>query len=201
MTIFNTAKSAPSSRAQTGPFDSSEVPNLDNYADFGAIKLRPVDGMDIRLELDEGSGRVVAVALDFYQSALQLQAFAAPKTEGLWSEVRAALANSIREQGGVVEERLGSFGPELAAHVPTIDANGAETGRRAIRFIGVDGPRWFLRGMITGAATQDPAAASLVEGLFRSIVVERGGQPIPPRELLDLHVPAGVVTPPMGSLA
>src|SRR5690606_34481394 len=47
--------------------------------------------------------------------------------------------------------------------------------------IGVDGPRWFLRGVIGGEAASDPAAAEQVEDLFRLIVVVRGGSPMPPR--------------------
>ncbi|MFM7030563.1 MAG: DUF3710 domain-containing protein [Micrococcales bacterium] len=200
MTIYSNTKSAPSTRAQTGPFDVSEAVSLEDFADFGSIKIRPVDGMDIRLEVEEGSGRIIAVAVNFFQSSLQLQAFAAPKTEGLWAEVRSSIISSVKTQGGIAEERLGSFGPEVAAQVPVHSEEGAETGKRSVRFVGVDGPRWFLRGMITGAATMDPAAASLIEGVFRSVVVDRGSGPIPPRELLDLKVPPGVVTPPLTAL-
>jgi hypothetical protein len=49
-------------------------------------------------------------------------------------------------------------------------------GKRLARFVGVDGPRWFLRGVIGGAATTDVEAAAR-EDLFRSIVVVRGGSP------------------------
>jgi hypothetical protein len=200
MTIYSNTKSAPSTRSQTGPFDQGEIGSLEGFADFGSIRIRPVDGMDIRLEVEEGSGRIVAVAVHFFESSLQLQAFAAPKTEGLWAEVRASILQGVKGQGGIAEERLGSFGPEIAAALPLHDEHGSETGKRSVRFVGVDGPRWFLRGMITGAATMDPAAASLIEGVFRSVVVNRGSEPIPPRELLNLQVPPGVVTPPLTSL-
>ena len=58
-------------------------------------------------------------------------------------------------------------------------ADGA--GKRLARFVGVDGPRWFLRGVVGGAATSDVEAAAAVEDLFRSIVVVRGTSPMPPR--------------------
>ena len=51
-------------------------------------------------------------------------------------------------------------------------------------------PRWFLRGVIGGAATSDVDAAAKVEDLFRSIVVVRGGTPMPPRDLIPLRMPA-----------
>ncbi|MGB4135503.1 MAG: DUF3710 domain-containing protein, partial [Microbacterium sp.] len=57
------------------------------------------------------------------------------------------------------------------------------------RFVGVDGPRWFLRGVIGGDAASDPAAAEQVEDLFRSIVVVRGATPMPPRDLIPLKMP------------
>ena len=44
--------------------------------------------------------------------------------------------------------------------------------------------------MIGGAATSDVEAAAKVEDLFRSIVVVRGGSPMPPRDLIPLRMPA-----------
>ncbi len=64
---------------------------------------------------------------------------------------------------------------------------------RDARFIGVDGPRWFLRGVITGRAVTDPEAAAAVEDLFRSVVVVRGSSPMPPRDLIPLKMPAAQV--------
>jgi hypothetical protein len=87
------------------------------------------------------------------------------------------------------------------AKLPLIDDQGSTVGHRYARFIGVDGPRWFLRGMIGGAAIHDPASASQIETLFKSVVVDRGSEPVPPRDLLALHLPAGIVTPPRQSLA
>jgi hypothetical protein len=60
---------------------------------------------------------------------------------------------------------------------------------RIARFIGVDGPRWLLRGVIAGEAIQNPTAKAAVEELFRSVVVVRGSQPMPPRDLIPLSIP------------
>src|SRR4051812_24032274 len=67
-----------------GPFDSSEKTSLDGYLDLGALRIMPREGLQLRLEVEENTQRVVAVTLDFGGSSLPLQAFAAPKTEGLW---------------------------------------------------------------------------------------------------------------------
>jgi hypothetical protein len=193
MSEINTTKSAPMNRSVAGPFDLSEVSGVETHASFGSIKLVPLEGMDIRLEVEESTQRVLAISIHLNHSSLQLQAFAAPKTEGLWNEIRGQLFQSIRAQGGLVEERIGSFGPELVAQLPSDDPAGP---RRYSRFIGVDGPRWFLRGMVSGAAINDPAAASQIETIFRSVVVDRGADPLPPRDLLPLEFPEGIVAPP-----
>jgi hypothetical protein len=89
----------------------------------------------------------------------------------------------------------GPFGPELAGTILAAPPPqpGATTPpqpvRRATRFLGVDGPRWFLRGMISGPAAEDPEAARPLETAFRGIVVARGTEPMPVREQLPLTLP------------
>src|SRR3712207_8492765 len=61
--------------------------------------------------------------------------------------------------------------------------------RRPARFVGVDGPRWFLRGMISGPAAENPEAAAALEQAFQQIVVVRGSAPMPVREQLPLTLP------------
>jgi len=65
----------------------------------------------------------------------------------------------------------------------------ADEGLRLVRFVGIDGPRWFVRGLFTGPAALGGEAASLLEDVFRDVVVVRGEHPEPPRELLELLVP------------
>lgn len=176
-------------RALDGPFDESEANPVRPYIDLGGIKILPREGLNLRLEVEEQTKRIVAVGLDYAESTLQVQPFAAPRTSGLWDETRAQIQEQITQQGGRVEEREGALGTELLAEIPAIaGAEGSVT--RLARFIGVDGPRWFLRGVIGGAATADAEAAAAVEDLFRSIVVVRGGTPMPPRDLIPLRMPA-----------
>ena len=122
-------------------------------------------------------------------SELQLQAFAAPKRDSLWDEVRTEIAAEIAGAGGASAERAGPFGTELIAHVPA-EPGQPRSGLRPVRFTGVDGPRWFLRGLFTGAAAENPAAAAPLEALMREVVVVRGDHPMPPRDLLELRLPA-----------
>lgn len=183
------SKSAPADRAEAGPFDSSEVPAMRPYVDMGAIKVAPREGLQLRLEVDERQQRVVAVSLEYAESLLQVQAFAAPKTTGLWHRVRGEFAQQMAAQGSEVSEETGPLGPELVVRSEVSTEQG--TGTRIVRFVAVDGPRWMLRGVIMGKAAFDEAARERVMELFRELVVVRGEQPIPPSELLPLQVPAG----------
>ncbi len=183
-------KSAPHDREVNGPLDVAEANTVRPYVDLGGVKILPRPELALRLEIEEGSKRVVAVALDYAESTLQVQPFAAPRTSGLWDEIREQIVEQIARQGGSTQVVDGPFGPELRAEIPAPAGNAP--GVRIARFIGVDGPRWFLRGVISGKGAVDAAAAAQVEDLFRSIVVVRGSTPMPPRDLIPLSVPANV---------
>ena len=182
------AKSAPVDRATNGPLDESEANPVRPYVDLGGVKILPRNELQLRLEGEEGSKRVVAVALDYAGSTLQVQPFAAPRNSGLWHEIRQQIVDQIHKQGGTTRIVDGVFGPEVQAQIP-VTAPGQPQGNRLARFVGVDGPRWFLRGVIAGDAIVNPESASKVEELFRSIVVVRGTTPMPPRDLIPLHMP------------
>ena len=99
----------------------------------------------------------------------------------------------VRKQGGTVSETEGPFGPEVSAKVPV--QTGGSFGTRSVRFIGVDGPRWFLRAVIGGPAATIPEAADIIHSMIRRVVVVRGNTPLPPRDLLPLRVPPTGETP------
>lgn len=186
---YDESKSGPQDRETEGPFDVAEVPALRPYVDLGSIKVAPREGLQMRLDVEESTQRIVAVSLDYAGSTLQVQAFSAPKSTGLWHEIRAQLSAQLVAQGATVEEREGALGLELLAALPVTQERGG--GTTAVRFIGVDGPRWVLRGVITGVGAADSEAAAKIESLYRELVVVRGDSPMPPRELLALRVPAG----------
>ncbi|WP_411376209.1 DUF3710 domain-containing protein [Arthrobacter sp. MPF02] len=183
-------------RRANGPYDESEITSRDGYVDLGALLITPSEGLQLRLEVEEATQRVVAVTMDLNGSSLQLQAFAAPKTEELWDEIRGQIGQSVGAQGGQVEEIEGGFGTELVAKLPAGLPDGSQ-GYRVARFIGVDGPRWFLRGVLGGPAALEREAAEPLEALFRQVVVVRGDSPMPPRDLLQLRLPKeATATPP-----
>jgi hypothetical protein len=170
----------------TGPWDVAEPHQELPRVDLGSLQVPVLEGTDIQLVFAEQHGAWVTVRHQL--SELQLQAFAAPKRSGLWDEVRGEIAAEISGAGGQAAEREGTFGTELIAQVPAEPGQPA-AGMRPVRFVGVDGPRWFLRGLFAGAAAADPAAAAPLEAVFREVVVVRGEQPMPPRDLLELRLP------------
>jgi hypothetical protein len=183
---FDEGKSAPSDRAERGPYDASEVPSMRPYIDMGGMKIAPREGLKVRLDVDQKSNRIMAISMDYQNSTLQVQAFSAPKSTGLWNETRTQLKNSLSQQNAQITERDGQLGPELLVE----PGKGAEG--QTVRFIGVDGPRWMIRGVIVGEAALGGESAAGIESVFREVVVVRGEAPMPPSELLPLKVPAGL---------
>ncbi|HEY6797642.1 MAG TPA: DUF3710 domain-containing protein [Kineosporiaceae bacterium] len=177
-----------------GPWDVSERPDAEGYVDLGGIRLRGRDGMELRLELDESTGAVSSATIHLGRSAVQLQAFAAPRTEGIWGEIRAEIVAGIQRQGGQADEVPGPFGRELIARIPARSPDG-RTGHTPARFVGIDGPRWFLRAVFHGEAVHRPEAAEVLEEVVREVVVVRGPEAMPPRELLPLRLPEAVGQP------
>jgi len=172
----------------SGPWDVDEIDDEQPRVDLGAIRLPGVPGMELRMEIDKATNVVSAASVLLDGSSLQVQAFAAPRSEGIWDEIRAEIAESVTQQGGSVDDLPGPFGRELLARLPVRTPEG-RTGHRPARFIGTDGPRWFLRGVLSGRAAVEPEAAQTLEKVFAGIVVVRGTEALPPRDLLALRLP------------
>lgn len=170
-----------------GPWDSTEVEDAaEGRVDLGGLLVPGVEGMELRVEVAGDS--IVAATLVLGSSAIQLQAFAAPKSEGIWGEVRDEIAGGITAQGGTVQEEEGPLGWGLWAQVPVALPDGAR-GEQVVRFVGCDGPRWFLRGVISGQAAVQPEMAGVLEQVFRETVVVRGETPMAPRDPIVLKLP------------
>jgi hypothetical protein len=177
-----------------GPWDSSERPGDDAVVDLGGLRLPGREGMELRLEVDEATGTVNGVAVVLGGSAVLLHAYAAPRSEGIWSEIRAEIAAGVTRQGGTATDTEGPFGPELLVRLPVRTPEG-RTGHQVQRFAGVDGPRWFLRAVFQGPAAQDAAAAAELESVVRDVIVVRGAEAMAPRELLPLRLPEATPAP------
>lgn len=178
--------------ATTGPYDIADAVDDDlERVDFGALQIPKTTGNDLRVSLD-AKGRVVSVSVHRDGSAMQIGAYAAPRDGSVWPDLWPELAQSISSQGGRASQIEGPFGPELAAELAPARTGAKDTGqltRRPARFVGVDGPRWFVRAVLTGPAATDEAAAEPLLGALREVIVVRGSDPRPVREPLTLKLP------------
>lgn len=174
----------------SGPWDASDDYPDAERVDCGSLLIPVREGLDVQINVAEEQGAWVAVVQG--DSGMQLQAFAAPRSGGLWDEVRHEIAANIAESGGSCEEGDGPFGTELRARVPVAPEEGQAAEVHPITFVGFDGPRWFLRGVISGPAATDPALRSPFTEVFCDVVVVRGDYPAPQRQLLEIRLPEEV---------
>lgn len=171
-----------------GPFDRSEVDDLEGRIDFGAIAIAPVPDMELRLDVDETGAEITGLTAIVGESACQVQAFAAPKTRGVWDAIRGEIHDNLLAGGSTAQEQVGPLGLELQVRMAARGADGRTTFSPAT-FVGIDGPRWFLRAVLSGVAAGEGEARDTMLELVRGMVVTRGHEARAPREMLPLKVP------------
>lgn len=167
-----------------GPWDVEDenVPDYDEYLDMGSYYLPFLKGIELRVKANRATQQVLGTTITYGSSSVEIEAFAAPKTLGLWDDVRADLIEANKD----AKEVEGVFGTELALPVTV------KGGRKVLtRIVGVDGPRWMLRGIFSGKAAIDPDSpeTEALNKFFADIVVERGEEPLAPRDLIPMHPP------------
>jgi hypothetical protein len=184
-----------------GPWDVSEVeldededPAPHPRIDLGSMILTGFPGAELRLQMSEESQQIVSAMLINDDSAIELGAYAAPRSGGLWSELRDEMIENATEAGGSAALVEGPFGVELRRLLPVSTPEG-EQGYQPSRMWVVEGPRWLLRGIVYGqAALEDGLESPVAEMLeaFRSVIVRRGDEAMAPGDLLPLVLPQGL---------
>jgi hypothetical protein len=169
--------------APDGPFDIADaeddgVPRID----LGSVKVPVPDGSQVQVEMDPETGGVRAVHVVTEPGQVTVSAYAAPRSGGLWKDVGNELAEQLRQDGAKVTIGMGEWGIELSAIV----------GEVALRFVGVDGPRWMLRGVIAGPQTLAAQAPGVLREIVRRTIVDRGEAPMPVRTPLTITLPDAV---------
>jgi hypothetical protein len=182
----------------SGPYDAEAVEGDGvERIDLGSLLIPPVDGAELRLQVDERTQQVQAVLLAGSDGALELRAFSAPRNGDLWSEVRPQLAADMARRGGTATEQEGRFGTELACRL-TVQAPDGRTGEQPSRIVGINGSRWMLRATFLGQPALDAASAAPWEDALGAIAVRRGDHAMPVGDPLPVVLPeqARRVTPP-----
>jgi Protein of unknown function (DUF3710) len=162
-----------------GPFDADDAPD-DGIPrlDFGSVRVPVPEDVQLQVEVDQ-SGPVRAVHLLTSQGQFTISAFAAPRSAQLWNEVRREIIGQLEAGGARVRDENGEWGREVVAVRPDL----------VLHFIGVNGPRWLLRGVAAGPAANAPAMVERLRELMRHTVVVRGEEPMPVRAALPLTLP------------
>lgn len=184
-----------------GPHDISEV-DLEEMLDgeqpridLGSMILTGFPGAELRLSVAEDTSELISAMLASDSSALELGAYAAPRSGGFWAELRDEMSQSAVDAGGSASAVEGPFGVELRRLVPVTTPEGEE-GYVPSRMWVAEGPRWLLRGIVYGQAALeegvDPPVAELLTA-FRSVVVRRGDEAMAPGDLLPLSMPENLV--------
>jgi hypothetical protein len=177
-----------------GPLDADDLdleddPAFADHIDLGGLLVAPPpEGVDLRLQVDEETGVVLAVLLANQDGALELRPFASRRGGDLWAEVRPQIASETARHGGTATERTGEFGIELVCMVPVTTPDG-QAATQPSRVIGCNGPRWFLRATLLGLPAVEADKAGVWEDAIRSTVVRRGAGAMPPGESLPLTLP------------
>ncbi|WP_033291579.1 DUF3710 domain-containing protein [Amycolatopsis jejuensis] len=171
------------SEMSDGPFDATVaeedgIPRID----LGSVRVPVPDGSQVQVEMDPEEGGVRAVHVVTEVGQITVSAYAAPKSGGLWREVSTELGDQLRADGAKVNIGRGEWGMELSAIV----------GDVALRFVGVDGPRWMLRGVIAGPQSTAAQAPEVLRAIVRRTIVDRGASPMPVRTPLPITLPDAV---------
>jgi len=204
----------------SGPYDIGEVDSIESTEDspkidLGSLILTPLPGSELRLQVAEETGEIVSAMLvietiveppasanqqpQAYSSALELGAYAAPRSGGLWAELRDEISHNATEAGGTASLGEGPFGVELRRLIPVTTPDGEE-GYQPSRMWVAEGPRWLLRGIVYGQAaieddTDSPVVADVLAA-FRQVIVRRGDEAMAPGDLLPLTMPTNLTQEP-----
>jgi len=174
-----------------GPWDVSEVTleeDDENRVDLGSLLLRAREGIDVQLQVDEGSGEVVAVILAGAEGAIELRAFAAPRNGDIWDGVRRSLAAEVAQMGGTATETDGPYGPAVDVAVMVQLPDGTPAQQQS-KVLGISGPRWLLRATLFGRPAFEYDEEGDLEQALCDVVVVRGSGPVPPGDALPLVLP------------
>lgn len=177
-----------------GPLNSFEVVNDGTRLVLGSIWVPMRTGLDVSAQISQDTGKLVSISLTYDQSIASVEVFAASKEQDAWAETRYEIANKL--EATKVQPKMvdGTFGTEIHAVMPTYDQQGNAT-IQAVRFLGINGDRWFMRVTISGLAATDETAGIKLDELIADLVVDRGTEPMAPGSRLPISYPKQPIDP------
>ena len=173
-----------------GPFDVDEFDDAAVVTvgrhDLGSVLIPENDAAELAIEVNQ-QGVPTMVWMVTPNGRYNITAYAAPKTGNLWREVVTEIAESLRNDSAQVSVEDGPWGREVVG----VMTKGPEPV--VMRFVGVDGPRWMVRGAAIGTPESAAAIAEEVRNALADTVVRRGDTPQPVRAMLNLQLSESLV--------
>jgi hypothetical protein len=168
---------------ERGPYDVKHAPAGVARLDLGSLQIPAVEGVEVRVQASP-DGVIEHVVLVSGAGAVEFGAFAAPRSEGIWDEVREEMVKEMAAANITARVVDGTYGREVVARLP--DPQGQLVD---VRYIGVDGPRWFVKATFQGPVALDMAQAPVLAECLEGLVVVRDDEPRPVREPLPMRLP------------
>jgi hypothetical protein len=173
-----------------GPFDVEEFDDASVVTvgrhDLGSVLIPENEAAELAVEVNP-QGVPTMVWMVTPNGRYNITAYAAPKTRGLWREVVTEIAESLRNDSAQVSVEDGPWGREVVGVV----TKGPEPV--VMRFVGIDGYRWMVRGAAIGSPQTADAIAAEVRSALADTVVRRGDTPQPVRAMLSLQLSESLV--------
>ncbi|MDT5106704.1 MAG: hypothetical protein QOI25_4217 [Mycobacterium sp.] len=173
-----------------GPFDVEEFDDASVVTvgrhDLGSVLIPENEAAELAVEVNP-QGVPTMVWMVTPNGRYNITAYAAPKTGGLWREVVTEIAESLRNDSAQVSVEDGPWGREVVGVV----TKGPEPV--VMRFVGIDGPRWMVRGAAIGTPESADSIAADVRNALADTVVRRGDTPQPVRAMLNLQLSESLV--------
>jgi hypothetical protein len=166
-------------------FDDPEVAIVGRH-DLGAVLIPENEAAELAVEVNQQGVPTMAWMVTS-NGRYNVTAYAAPKAGGLWREVVTEVAESLRREAADVRIEDGPWGREVVGHM----TNGPEPV--VMRFVGVDGYRWMVRGAAVGSPDNAEAIARDLRSALSDTVVRRGDSPQPVRNMLPLQLSEALV--------
>jgi hypothetical protein len=168
-----------------GPFDVGDFDDpalaLVGRHDLGAVLIPENEAAELAVEVNQQGVPTMAWMVT-QNGRYNVSAYAAPKVGSLWREVATEVAESLRNEAAEVTIEDGPWGREVVG----LMTNGPEPV--VMRFIGVDGYRWMVRGAAVGAPDKATAIARDLRNALADTVVRRDDSPQPVRNMLPLQL-------------
>ena len=173
-----------------GPFDIEDFDDpalaLVGRHDLGAVLIPENEAAELAVEVNQQGVPTMAWMVTT-NGRYNVTAYAAPKAGSLWREVVTEVAESLRNEAAEVSIQDGPWGREVIGHM----TNGPEPV--VMRFIGVDGYRWMVRGAAVGSPATAEAIAQDLRSALSDTVVRRGDTPQPVRNMLPLQLSEALI--------